>query len=104
MNFGSILMYLNVTLWTLNMVCHKFKIYIPAFSCTCSYETISHMNEVNAEHPSTRYSKHITTISKLYPDSIFITKLLDFKVWKNYNVRDFCSKTDPTICHENNVN
>ena len=40
-------MYLNVTLWTLNMVCRKFKIYIPAFSYTCSYETISHMNEVN---------------------------------------------------------
>ena len=46
--FGRILMYLNVTLWTLNMVCRKFKIYIPAFSYTCSYETISHMNEVNA--------------------------------------------------------
>ena len=29
--FGRILMYLNVTLWTLNMVCRKFKIYIPAF-------------------------------------------------------------------------
>ena len=45
MRFGRILMYLNVTLWTLNMVCRKFKIYIPAFSYTCSYETISHMNE-----------------------------------------------------------
>ncbi len=31
------------------MVCRKFKIYILSFSCTCSYETISHMNEVKAE-------------------------------------------------------
>ena len=68
--FGRILMYLNVTLWTLNMVCRKFKIYIPAFSYTCSYETISHMNEVNAEPPSTWYSKHIPQISKLYPYSL----------------------------------
>ena len=50
--FGRILMYLNVTLWTLNVVCRKFKRYIPAFSCTCSYETISHMTEVNAESSS----------------------------------------------------
>ena len=66
-------MYLNVTLWTLNMVCRKFKIYISSFSCTCSYETISHMNEVKAESPSTWYSKHIYAlprISKLYPYSL----------------------------------
>ena len=50
------------------MVCRKFKIYI--FSCTCSYETISHMNEVNTEPPSTLYSKHIPQISKLYPYSL----------------------------------
>ena len=34
-------MYLNVTLWVLNMVCRKFKIFLSSFSCTCSYETIS---------------------------------------------------------------
>ena len=32
--FGRILMYLNVTLRTLNMVCRKFKIYISSFSST----------------------------------------------------------------------
>ena len=70
--FGRIMMYLNVTLWTLDMVCRKFKIYIspPSFSCVCSYETISHMNEVKAESPSTWYSKHMPRISKLYPDSL----------------------------------
>ena len=53
--FGRILMYLNVTLWTPNMhgTCRKFKIFISSFSFTCSYETISHMNEVKAESPST---------------------------------------------------
>ena len=60
-------MYLNVTLWTINMVCRKYKIYISSFSCTCSYETISHMNKVKAESPSTLYSKHMARISKLYP-------------------------------------
>ena len=65
--FGRILMHLNVTLWTLNMVCRTFKIYISSFSCTCSYETISHMNEAKAKSPSTWYSKHMPTISKLYP-------------------------------------
>ncbi len=68
--FGRILMYLNVTLWTLNMVCRKFKIYILSFSCTCSYECISHMNEAKAESPSTWYSKHMPIISKLYPYSL----------------------------------
>ena len=58
-------MYLNVTLWTLNMVCRKFKIYISSFSRTCSYESISHMNEVKAESPST-----MPIISKLYPYSL----------------------------------
>ena len=77
------------------MVCRQFKIYIPSFSCTCSYETISHMNEVNAESPYDNFKAL----------SIFITKLLDFKVWTNYTiVRDFCSKTGPTMCHENNFN
>ena len=52
------------------MVCRKFKIYISSFSCTCSYETISHMNEVKAETPSTLYSKHMPRISKLYPYSL----------------------------------
>ena len=36
--------------------------------------------------------------------SIFIAKLLDFKVWKNYTLRDFCSQTGPTKCHENYFN
>ena len=40
MKFGRILMYLNVNLWTLNMVCRKFKIYISTFSCTCSYSPV----------------------------------------------------------------
>ena len=35
------------------MVSRKFKIYVSSFSCTCSYETISHMNEVKAESAST---------------------------------------------------
>ena len=60
--FCRILMYLDVTLQTLNMVCRKFKIYISSFSCMCSYETISHMNEVKAESPSTRY------IVNIYPE------------------------------------
>ena len=62
------------------MVCRKFKIYIPAFSYTCSYETISHMNEVNAEPPSTLYSKHMPGISKLYPYSLRTTKLRLYRV------------------------
>ena len=41
----------RVTLWTLNTVCPKCKTYISSCSCTCSYETISHMNEVKAESP-----------------------------------------------------
>ena len=54
------------------MVCHKFKIYIWSFSCTCSYETISHMHEVKAESPSTCYSKHMPRIiiAKLHPYSL----------------------------------
>ena len=47
------------------MVCRKFKIFISSFSCTYSYETISHMNEMKAESPSTWYSKYIPIISKL---------------------------------------
>ena len=35
---------------------------------------------------------------------IFIAKLLDFEVWKKYTLRDFCSQTGPTMCHENNFN
>ena len=92
-------MYLNVTLWTLNMVCRKFKIYISSFSCTCSYEAISHMNESNLH--DIVGPKHMPIISKL---SIFIAKLLDLKVWKNYTIRDFCSQTGPTMYHENNFN
>ena len=52
------------------MVCRKFKIYVSSFSCTCSYETISHMNEAKAESPPTLYSKHMAIISKLYPYSL----------------------------------
>ena len=63
-------MHLNVTLCSLNMVCRTFKIYISSFSCTCSYETISHRNEAKAESPSKWYSKHMPTISKLYPYSL----------------------------------
>ena len=35
------------------MASRKFKIYVSSFSCTCSYETISRMNEVKAESAST---------------------------------------------------
>ena len=36
--------------------------------------------------------------------SIFFAKLLDFKVWKKYILRNFCSQTGPTMCHGNNFN
>ena len=52
------------------MVCCKFKINISSFSCTYSYEIISHMNEVTAESPSTGYSKHMPIMSKLYQYSL----------------------------------
>ena len=53
------------------MVCRKLKIYtISSFSCTCSYGTISHMNEVKAESPFTWYSKHMPRMSKFYPYSL----------------------------------
>ena len=51
------------------MVCRKFKIYISSFSCTRSYETFSHMNEVNVESPST-WCKNMPRMSKLYPYSL----------------------------------
>ena len=43
------------------MVCRKFKIYISAFSCTCSYETISRMNEVNKKRTLPCVTKIILT-------------------------------------------
>ena len=77
MNFGRILMYLNVTLWTLNMVCRKLKIYISSFSCTCSYETISHMNEIpqiSKLYPYSLKSYWTSKFGKIIPNAIFAQK------------------------------
>ena len=54
------------------MVCRKFKIYIPAFSYTCSYETITFAYERSECRTPIYmiYSKHIPQISKLYPYSL----------------------------------
>ena len=103
MKYGRILMYLNVTLWTLNRVCSKFKICISSFSCTCSYETISHdMNEVKEESPSTWYSKHMPRISKFYPYTL--QSYWTSKFGKKIAISDFCSETGTAMCHENYFN
>ena len=57
------------------------------------------MNEAKPESLHIFYSKH-----NFKALSIFMAKLMDFKVLKNYTLRDFCSQTGPTMCHENNFN
>ena len=72
MTFGRILMYLNATLCTLNVVCRKLKIYLSSFSCSHGYETISHMNEVEAESHDIA---NIIMPSSSSPQRIFLLQL-----------------------------
>ena len=77
------------------MVCRKFKIYISSFHVHLAMKPFHiHMNEAKAH-------RHAYNFKAL---SIFFAKLLDFKVWKNYTLRNFCSQTGPTMCHGNNFN
>ena len=50
--FGGILMYLCVALWTLDVVCREFKVFVSSFSCACGCETVSRVGEARAESPS----------------------------------------------------
>ena len=70
------------------MVCRKYKIYVSAY-------------ERSEGRISIYMITHMPIISKLYPYSLIITQLLEFKGCENYTIRDFCSDTGPTMCHEN---
>ena len=63
------------------MVCRKYKIYVSAY-----------------ERSEGRIPIYMITympiMSKLYPYSLI-------KGCENYTIRDFCSDTGPTMCHEN---
>ena len=103
LKFGRILLYLNVTLWTLNMISRKFKIYICNFHVHVAMKPFRIWTKWK-QNPHLHDIVNINYAQNFKALSIFITKLLNFKVWKNYTIHDFCSGTGPTMCHEHNFN
>ena len=77
----------------------------PKFGTHVRIDTLTLKNIKKLTHPTPGGFRGLNCLARLAlarertPSSF--SKLLDFKVWKNYTVRDFCSKTDPTMCHEN---